>query len=45
VQQERVDVAASDARARWVTEVAAYAHGWEVADEDASRMGLRPATP
>jgi len=45
VQPERVDVPASDARTRWVTEVAAYAHGWEVVDEDASHMCLRPATP
>lgn len=34
-----------DPRAPWVAEVAAHAHGWAVADRDASRIRLRPATP
>jgi coenzyme F420-0:L-glutamate ligase/coenzyme F420-1:gamma-L-glutamate ligase len=34
-----------DPRAGWVVEVAAYAHGWEVATREASRIRLRPAAP
>jgi coenzyme F420-0:L-glutamate ligase / coenzyme F420-1:gamma-L-glutamate ligase len=40
-----VAVTTSDAAARWVAQVAAYAHGWEVAHEDASRLRLRPFAP
>jgi len=42
---DSVDVSGDDPRTRWVTEVAAYAHGWEVADEEPSRIRLRPGTP
>jgi coenzyme F420-0:L-glutamate ligase/coenzyme F420-1:gamma-L-glutamate ligase len=42
-------VSTGDARAQWVAEVAAYAHGWEVADpsddRERSRVRLRRATP
>jgi coenzyme F420-0:L-glutamate ligase/coenzyme F420-1:gamma-L-glutamate ligase len=38
-------VDAGDPRARWAVEVAAYAHGWEVAALDGSRIRLRPSTP
>jgi coenzyme F420-0:L-glutamate ligase/coenzyme F420-1:gamma-L-glutamate ligase len=34
-----------DLRALWAAEVAAYAHGWEAGERDASRIRLRPATP
>jgi coenzyme F420-0:L-glutamate ligase/coenzyme F420-1:gamma-L-glutamate ligase len=41
-------VDAADARARWVCEVAAYAHGWQAVGapdpQDASRIRLQPAT-
>jgi coenzyme F420-0:L-glutamate ligase/coenzyme F420-1:gamma-L-glutamate ligase len=39
-----VTVTVDDPRARWVAEVASYAHGWEVADRDASVTRLRPVT-
>jgi hypothetical protein len=42
---ENVDVATDDARARWVVTVAAYAHGWEPAEQDVSRIRLQPTTP
>jgi coenzyme F420-0:L-glutamate ligase/coenzyme F420-1:gamma-L-glutamate ligase len=42
---DAVDVATDDARAGWVAEVAAYAHGWEVGRREASRIRLRPAAP
>jgi coenzyme F420-0:L-glutamate ligase/coenzyme F420-1:gamma-L-glutamate ligase len=38
-------VTATDPRARWAAEVAAYAHGWECRAEGASGVQLRPATP
>jgi coenzyme F420-0:L-glutamate ligase / coenzyme F420-1:gamma-L-glutamate ligase len=38
-------VVTDDARARWVVEVAAYAHGWRVAGTDPSRILLRPGSP
>jgi coenzyme F420-0:L-glutamate ligase / coenzyme F420-1:gamma-L-glutamate ligase len=34
-----------DGRGAWAAEVAAYAHGWEVTERDASRILLRPVTP
>jgi hypothetical protein len=40
-----IEVVAGDVRVRWVAGVAAYAHGWEVADDDAGRVLLRPGTP
>ncbi|HET9842579.1 MAG TPA: coenzyme F420-0:L-glutamate ligase [Nocardioides sp.] len=40
-----VQITAVEGRARWVAEVAAYAHGWEVATDAGSRVRLRPATP
>ncbi|HEY2877715.1 coenzyme F420-0:L-glutamate ligase [Nocardioides sp.] len=40
-----VAVVSADPRAYWVAEVAAYAHGWVVAERDPSRIRLRPATP
>jgi alkylated DNA repair dioxygenase AlkB len=51
VTQEHGDVAVvtGEPQARWVAEVAAYAHGWEVADDldtpEPSRVRLRPGTP
>jgi coenzyme F420-0:L-glutamate ligase/coenzyme F420-1:gamma-L-glutamate ligase len=41
----QVTVTADDPRAHWVVEVASYAHGWEVADRDATVTRLRPVTP
>ena len=38
-------VVTDEARARWVVEVAAYAHGWRVAGTETSRIELRPGTP
>jgi coenzyme F420-0:L-glutamate ligase / coenzyme F420-1:gamma-L-glutamate ligase len=40
---DRIEVDTTDTRTRWVAEVAAYAHGWEVVDTDESRMRLRPS--
>lgn len=37
-----IEVGTVDPRIRWVAEVAAYAHGWEVADRAESRLRLRP---
>jgi coenzyme F420-0:L-glutamate ligase/coenzyme F420-1:gamma-L-glutamate ligase len=42
---DSVVVATDDVRTRWVVEVAAYAHGWEVAGQEPSRIRLRPTTP
>jgi coenzyme F420-0:L-glutamate ligase/coenzyme F420-1:gamma-L-glutamate ligase len=42
---DAVVVTTSDAAARWVARVAAYAHGWEVAHEDDSGVRLRPFAP
>jgi len=41
---DAVDVTTDEPRAAWVTEVAAYAHGWQVAQRKTSRIRLRPAT-
>jgi coenzyme F420-0:L-glutamate ligase/coenzyme F420-1:gamma-L-glutamate ligase len=45
----QVVVDADEPRARWVAEVAAYAHGWETAGTtegpEPSRIRLRPVTP
>jgi coenzyme F420-0:L-glutamate ligase/coenzyme F420-1:gamma-L-glutamate ligase len=38
-----LEVATDDPRAQWVAEVAAYAHGWAVADRTESRILLRAA--
>jgi coenzyme F420-0:L-glutamate ligase/coenzyme F420-1:gamma-L-glutamate ligase len=38
-------VVADDPRALWTAGVAAYAHGWTIADQDVSRVRLRPVTP
>ena len=38
-------VTSDDARTRWVTVVAAYAHGWEPDGDEPSRIRLRVATP
>jgi len=40
-----LEVVTHDARAAWAVEVAAYAHGWEVAERSRSRVRLRPGTP
>ncbi len=42
---DAVVVEADDERVGWAAEVAAYAHGWEVAARDGSRIRLRPITP
>jgi coenzyme F420-0:L-glutamate ligase/coenzyme F420-1:gamma-L-glutamate ligase len=43
---EAVLVTSGDPRTRWMTEVAAYAHGWEVVDApEGRRLRLRPSTP
>jgi coenzyme F420-0:L-glutamate ligase/coenzyme F420-1:gamma-L-glutamate ligase len=42
---DAVLVETTDPRAGWVAEVAAYAHGWEVGEREASRVRLRPSTP
>jgi len=41
---DRIEVATDDPRTLWVAEVAAYAHGWEVAGQAPSGIRLRPAT-
>ncbi len=42
-EEDALVVAATDTRARWVAEVAAYAHGWDVVDHlSGSRLVLRP---
>jgi coenzyme F420-0:L-glutamate ligase/coenzyme F420-1:gamma-L-glutamate ligase len=41
---DEIVVATSDPRTGWVAEVAAYAHGWEVAGHESSRIRLQPAT-
>jgi coenzyme F420-0:L-glutamate ligase/coenzyme F420-1:gamma-L-glutamate ligase len=40
-----VEVITDDPRVGWVAEVAAYAHGWVVADHGPSRIRLRPVSP
>jgi coenzyme F420-0:L-glutamate ligase/coenzyme F420-1:gamma-L-glutamate ligase len=49
LEDDTLVVATGDPRAGWVTEVAAYAHGWEVAepaaDRETSRIRLRRALP
>ena len=45
LDEEGVAVGSADPRVHWVAEVAAYAHGWVVAERDPSRIRLRPATP
>jgi coenzyme F420-0:L-glutamate ligase / coenzyme F420-1:gamma-L-glutamate ligase len=40
-----VAVATEDPRARWVAEVAAYAHGWRAAADDGPPLLLRPDRP
>ncbi len=40
-----VVVETDEPRVRWVVEVAAYAHGWEAAATEQTRIRLRPATP
>jgi hypothetical protein len=42
---DAVVVVTDDSRTGWVIEVAAYAHGWEVATRGASRIRLRPVAP
>lgn len=42
---DAVVVSSDDPRTAWVTEVAAYAHGWEITGRDTSGILLRPATP
>jgi coenzyme F420-0:L-glutamate ligase/coenzyme F420-1:gamma-L-glutamate ligase len=42
---DAVVVTTDDSRAGWMVEVAAYAHGWEVATREASRIRLRPVAP
>jgi coenzyme F420-0:L-glutamate ligase/coenzyme F420-1:gamma-L-glutamate ligase len=37
-------VTTGDARTRWVAEVAAYAHGWEVVEVEPALLRLRPAS-
>jgi hypothetical protein len=39
-----VEIEEIDARARWVVEVAAYAHGWEATTMGVSGVRLLPAT-
>jgi coenzyme F420-0:L-glutamate ligase/coenzyme F420-1:gamma-L-glutamate ligase len=43
--EDAVVVATVDPRTRWVAEVAAYAHGWEVIGHEPSRILLQPVTP
>jgi coenzyme F420-0:L-glutamate ligase / coenzyme F420-1:gamma-L-glutamate ligase len=45
VEDDGIEIATPHARARWVAEVAAYAHGWTVAAEEPTRLRLRPVTP
>jgi coenzyme F420-0:L-glutamate ligase / coenzyme F420-1:gamma-L-glutamate ligase len=45
VHPARIEVDWTDTRTRWVAEVAAYAHGWEVDGDEGSPLRLRPATP
>ena len=45
LDEEGVAVGSADPRVHWVAEVAAYAHGWVVAERDPSRIRLRRATP
>jgi coenzyme F420-0:L-glutamate ligase/coenzyme F420-1:gamma-L-glutamate ligase len=40
-----LEVVTSLARARWVAEVTAYAHGWKVSRDEPTRLRLQPATP
>jgi coenzyme F420-0:L-glutamate ligase / coenzyme F420-1:gamma-L-glutamate ligase len=40
---DTLTVATTDPRARWVAEVAAYAHGWRSETADGARVVLRPA--
>jgi coenzyme F420-0:L-glutamate ligase/coenzyme F420-1:gamma-L-glutamate ligase len=40
-----IAVITDEAEARWAAEVAAYAHGWRVADDQPSQVRLRPSTP
>jgi coenzyme F420-0:L-glutamate ligase / coenzyme F420-1:gamma-L-glutamate ligase len=42
---DAVMVPTTDSRTGWVVEVAAYAHGWEVATREGSRIRLRPVAP
>jgi coenzyme F420-0:L-glutamate ligase/coenzyme F420-1:gamma-L-glutamate ligase len=42
---DEIVVDADDARVRWAAEVAAYAHGWEVAARDEPRIRLRRFSP
>jgi coenzyme F420-0:L-glutamate ligase / coenzyme F420-1:gamma-L-glutamate ligase len=42
--EETVEVVTDDPRTHWVVGVAAYAHGWEVAGQEPSRIRLRRAT-
>jgi coenzyme F420-0:L-glutamate ligase/coenzyme F420-1:gamma-L-glutamate ligase len=42
---DEVVVDTDEPRTRWVVEVAAYAHGWDVVEVEPSRIRLRPATP
>jgi hypothetical protein len=42
---DAVVVTTDDPRTRWVAEVAAYAHGWEVVGHEPSRILLQPVTP
>jgi coenzyme F420-0:L-glutamate ligase/coenzyme F420-1:gamma-L-glutamate ligase len=37
-----LSLGSADQHVRWVVEVAAYAHGWEVADAEPSLLVLRP---
>jgi hypothetical protein len=41
----QVVVDADEPRARWVAEVAAYAHGWRTGAADDTRVLLRPDGP
>jgi coenzyme F420-0:L-glutamate ligase/coenzyme F420-1:gamma-L-glutamate ligase len=43
--EDEVTVATPDPRVRWVAEVAAYAHGWVVADAGPAQLRLRPSGP
>jgi coenzyme F420-0:L-glutamate ligase/coenzyme F420-1:gamma-L-glutamate ligase len=42
IVSEAVEVGSLDPRTRWVVEVAAYAHGWEVAGDTATGVRLLP---
>lgn len=45
LEEGGIEVVTAHARARWVAEVTAYAHGWTVAADEPTYLRLRPATP